>query len=424
MNNVNVIIGLQYGDEGKGKFTDLISDDYDYVVRYQGGDNAGHSIAFDNQKYSLRLIPSGIFKSKKVVIGNGCVVNPETLLFEIEYLKKNKFKIENQLYVSDQVHVIFDFNILMDKLIEDSKGNKKIGTTIKGIGPTYTDKYSRIGIRICDLFNIDILKQKLTLTLRDKNIIFKNYGYKKINVNQVAKKYYELGKKIKKYVCNTTKLLNEAINANKKILLEGAQGVLLDIDFGTYPYVTSSNVATGMSSGTGIGISKINNVLGIVKAYTSRVGEGPFCSEIKDQKIANTIREKGNEFGTVTKRPRRIGWIDLVALKYAIEITGATELAITLLDVLSIMDKIKICINYSLNSKTIDYIPSSVDLYSKCKPKYIEVQGWKSDISMIKKYDDLPLNCKKYLTTIQKILNVKISYVSVGPRRDQTIKVK
>ena len=401
MNNVNVIIGLQYGDEGKGKFTDLISDDYDYVVRYQGGDNAGHSIAFDNQKYSLRLIPSGIFKSKKVVIGNGCVVNPETLLFEIEYLKKNKFKIENQLYVSDQAHVIFDFNILMDKLIEDNKGNKKIGTTIKGIGPTYTDKYSRIGIRICDLFNIDILKQKLTLSLRDKNIIFKNYGYKKINVNQVAKKYYELGKKIRK-----------------------AQGVLLDIDFGTYPYVTSSNVATGMSSGTGIGISKINNVLGIVKAYTSRVGEGPFCSEIKDQKIANSIREKGNEFGTVTKRPRRIGWIDLVALKYAIEITGATELAITLLDVLSIMDKIKICINYSLNSKTIDYIPTSVDLYSKCKPKYIEVQGWKSDISMIKKYDDLPLNCKKYLTTIQKILNVKISYISVGPKRDQTIKVK
>ena len=200
--------------------------------------------------------------------------------------------------------------------------------------------------------------------------------------------------------------------------------MLLDIDFGTYPYVTSSNVATGMSSGTGIGISKINNVLGIVKAYTSRVGEGPFCSEIKDQKIANSIREKGNEFGTVTKRPRRIGWIDLVALKYSIEITGATELAITLLDVLSIMDKIKICINYSLNSKTIDYIPTSVDLYSKCKPKYIEVQGWKSDISMIKKYDDLPLNCKKYLTTIQKILNVKISYISVGPKRDQTIKVK
>lgn len=422
-NNVNVILGLQYGDEGKGKFTDLISSKYHYIVRYQGGDNAGHSISFNGKKFALRLIPSGVFKNKKVVIGNGCVVNIETLLSEINYLKENEIDVTNNLFVSNKAHVILDYHLELDKLNEENKGDNKIGTTIKGIGPCYTDKFARIGIRICDLFYKAELKSKIEFNLKEKNIIFKNNNKKTFNVNELVEKYFELGKKIKRYVCDTSKLLNDEILKGKKVLLEGAQGVLLDIDFGTYPYVTSSCVATGMSSGSGIGITKINNVLGIVKAYTSRVGSGPFCSEILDEKVANEIRTEGHEFGTVTKRPRRIGWLDIVALKYAISISGVNEIAITLLDVLSILSKIKICVGYKLNGKDIDYIPSNFNDYKKCKPIFIEMDGWNKDISKIKKYKDLPSNCKKYLKMIEKLLKVKITYVSVGPNRNQTIKV-
>lgn len=422
--NVSVILGLQYGDEGKGKFTDLISSDYDYIVRYQGGDNAGHSISFNGNKFALRLIPSGVFKNKNVVIGNGCVVNIETLLNEIEYLSKNKIDVKNKLFLSDKAHVIFDYHIEIDKMNEENKGENKIGTTNKGIGPCYTDKYARIGIRVCDLLDYNILLNKLEVSLKEKNIIFQKYNKETFDARTLANKYFELGKRIKKYIKDTSKLLNDEIRKGKKILLEGAQGVLLDIDFGTYPFVTSSPVATGMSSGSGIGITKINNILGIVKAYTSRVGEGPFCSEIKDKKLAELIRKEGNEYGTVTKRPRRVGWIDIIALRYAIDISGVNEIAITLLDVLSIVDKIKICIKYKLGSKEIDTIPSSIREYAKCKPIFIEVDGWKKDISNIKEYNELPTKCKKYLKTLEKLLGVKIKYVSVGPSREQTIEVK
>ncbi|MGL4950828.1 MAG: adenylosuccinate synthase [Mycoplasma sp.] len=420
---IQVILGLQYGDEGKGKFTDILANDYDYIVRYQGGDNAGHSIMIDGVKYALRLIPSGIFNQKQAIIGNGCVVNPETLLREIEYLKNAKFSTKGILHLSSAAHVIFDYHIELDKLNEENKGDQKIGTTCKGIGPCYTDKVSRIGIRVCDLFNRDLLKQKLETSITEKNIIFKHYNKPLFNVEEVLEKYLNIGKQISEYVTDTSFLLNTAIESGKKVLLEGAQGVLLDIDHGTYPFVTSSAVATGMSSGTGIGVTKINSILGIVKAYTSRVGEGPFCSEIHGE-LAEKIRIEGREFGTVTKRPRRIGWIDIVALRHAIRISGVTSLAITLLDVLSIVDKVQICIGYKYEGKEIQFIPPTRDEYYKCEPIYIDLPGWNSDISKITNYEELPSACKQYLDKLQELLKTPIEYVSVGPDRVQTIKVK
>ncbi len=420
--NVNVILGLQYGDEGKGKFTDMLASQYDYIVRYQGGDNAGHTIIFNKQKFALHLIPSGIFNKKKVVIGNGCVVNLKTLMTEIEYLKNANFSVEGLLFLSSKAHVIFDFHILQDKLNEENKGDGKIGTTCKGIGPCYTDKAARVGIRVCDLFDKDLLLQKLTILLNDKNIYFEYYQKPKCNIEEIFKEYYAIGQQIKKYVCDTSALLNKAYDDNQKILLEGAQGVLLDIDHGTYPYVTSSCVATAMSSGSGLGITKINNVLGIVKAYSTRVGEGPFATEI-DGEIAHNIREEGHEYGTVTKRPRRIGWIDCVALKYAINVSGASEIALTLLDVLSVVDEIKICVSYNFDGKVIDYIPPTQEQYAKCTPNYITLKAWNMDISGISKYSDLPQNAKNYINELEKILKTPITYVSVGPDRLQTIEV-
>ncbi|MGL4952109.1 MAG: adenylosuccinate synthase [Mycoplasma sp.] len=421
-NQIQVILGLQYGDEGKGKFTDILANDYDYIVRYQGGDNAGHSIVIDGVKYALRIIPSGIFNQKQTVIGNGCVVNPETLLREIQYLKEAKFSTEGILHLSATAHIIFDYHIALDKLNELNKGDLKIGTTCKGIGPCYTDKVSRIGIRVCDLYDYEILKQKITTSITEKNIIFKHYNHPLFNVEEVLEKYWEIGKQIKPYVTDTCYMLNTAVENGKKILLEGAQGVLLDINHGTYPYVTSSAVSTGMSAGSGIGVTKIHSILGIVKAYTSRVGEGPFCSEINDE-LAEKIRIEGREFGTVTKRPRRIGWIDIVALKHSIRIAGVTSLAITLLDVLSIVDKVKICIGYKYNDETIEFIPPTREEYYKCEPIYIEMPGWNKDISKITDFNSLPIECQNYVTKLQELLNTHIEYISVGPDRVQTIKV-
>ncbi|MGL4947978.1 MAG: adenylosuccinate synthase [Mycoplasma sp.] len=419
---IEVILGLQYGDEGKGKFTDILASDHDFIVRYQGGDNAGHSIVIDGVKYALRIIPSGIFSQKQTVIGNGCVVNPETLLNEIKYLEQVNFKTQGLLHLSDAAHVIFDYHIAIDKLNEENKGANKIGTTCKGIGPCYTDKVARIGIRVCDLYNRELLKQKLETSITEKNIILKHYNQPLFNVEEVLEKYFEIGKLIKPYVTNTSHLLNNAIEQGKKILLEGAQGVLLDIDHGTYPYVTSSAVATGMSSGTGIGVTKINSILGIVKAYTSRVGEGPFASEIHGE-LAEAIRIEGREFGTVTKRPRRIGWIDIVALKHAIRISGVTSIAITLLDVLSIVKEVKICTGYKFKGQEIDFIPPTREEYYECEPVCISMPGWNADISKVTDYNELPVECKEYLNKLESLLNTKITYVSVGPDRVQTIKV-
>lgn len=421
MDNVLVVIGMQFGDEGKGKFVDLLSQEYEYIVRYQGGDNAGHTIVFNNKKFKLRLIPSGIFdKRNKVIISNGVVLNLITFFEEISYLEKNGIDTKN-LFVSDKCHVIFDFHLEMDELLEEIKGDAKVGTTKKGIGPCYSDKASRFGIRVCDLFNFEGLLKKIQLSLEVKNVLFNKYQKRVFNPYNVAQKYYDLGQKIKPYVFNTNALLNYAYDKNKKILFEGAQGVMLDIDYGTYPFVTSSNVVGLVSSGTGISFNKIRNILGVVKAYSTRVGEGPFVSEIQNQSLASIIRETGNEYGTVTNRPRRIGWIDLFLLKYVIDCTGINEIAITLLDVLSCVERIKICIGYKKNGKTLKYMPSSIEELEKCEPILEEVSGWMTDISQVKIYNDLPENAKSYLWFIEKFLNVKIRYVSVGPDRNQTI---
>lgn len=420
-NNLLTIIGTQFGDEGKGKFVDLLSQDFEYIVRYQGGDNAGHTIKFDNKTFKLRLIPSGIFNKKnKVIIANGVVLNPVTLLEEIEYLQKNGIDVSN-LFVSDKCHVIFNFHIEMDELLEDLKGKEKVGTTKRGIGPCYSDKTSRFGIRVCDLYNFERLLKKVQLSLETKNILFGKYGKQIFNPYTVAKQYYELGKKIQQFVFNTSALLNYAYEKNKKILFEGAQGIMLDIDYGTYPYVTSSNVVGLLSSGSGIAINKFKNILGVVKAYSTRVGAGPFISEIEDEQIAHTIRETGHEYGTVTKRPRRIGWLDLFMLKYVIQVSGVSEIALTLIDVLSCVDKIKVCIGYKKNNKVLKYMPSSNDELKLCEPIFDELDGWNVDISNMKRYEELPENLKKYVSYIENFLNVKVTFVSVGPDRTQTI---
>lgn len=419
--NLLMIIGTQFGDEGKGKFVDLLSSQYDYIVRYQGGDNAGHTIVFDGKKFKLRLIPSGIFNSRnRVVIANGVVLNPVTLLEEIEYLKSNQISTDN-LYVSDKCHVIFPFHIEMDKLLEELKGDQKIGTTHKGIGPCYTDKVSRIGIRVCDLFDFNVLLKKVQESLMIKNILFGKYEKQIFNPYTIAKQYYEIGLKIQPYIINTVALLNFAYEKKSKILFEGAQGIMLDIDYGTYPYVTSSNVVGLISSGTGIAVNKIKRILGIVKAYSTRVGSGPFISEIKDSELASYIREKGNEYGTVTKRPRRIGWLDLFLLKYVVTVSGVSEIAITLIDVLSSVEKIKVCIGYTKNGKVLNYMPSSIEELQKCEPIYEELPGWNEDISNIKSYDSLPENLKRYVSYIEQKIKVRVRFISVGPDRNQTI---
>ncbi|GHU32720.1 hypothetical protein FACS1894166_06630 [Bacilli bacterium] len=302
-----LIIGSQYGDEGKGKFTDILADEYDYIVRFQGGDNAGHSIVIDGVKYKLRLIPSGIFKkTKRVVIGHGVVVNPKTLLREVEYLTTNHFDVKGRLFVSNRAHIITDYHIAIDKYQEELKGDQKVGTTLCGIGPCYADKIARVGVRVADLLDKAELKQKIQLSFQTKVDILHKIGYSMNDIDRLVNEYYALGQKIKPYISNTIDLLNDAYKKGKKILFEGAQGTFLDIDMGTYPYVTSSSTVAGVSSGSGISVTKIHSVLSIVKAYTSRVGEGPFVAEIEGP-TADYIREHGSEYGTVTKRPRRIG---------------------------------------------------------------------------------------------------------------------
>lgn len=416
-----LIVGSQYGDEGKGKFTDILSEQYDYIVRFQGGDNAGHSIVIDGVKYKLRLIPSGIFKkTKKVVIGHGVVVNPKTLIKEIEYLKQNNFSVTNRLFVSNRAHVILDYHIALDVYYEKLKGDQKVGTTLCGIGPCYGDKIQRVGVRVSDLLDKNSLRDKITLSLKTKVDVLSKIGFSLKDVDRLVNEYYSLGQKIKPYISNTIDLLNDAYKKGEKILFEGAQGTFLDIDMGTYPYVTSSSTVAGVSSGSGISSTKLHSVLSIVKAYTSRVGEGPFVAEIKDD-AANYIREKGGEYGTVTKRPRRIGWLDLVMLKYAINILGTTEIALTLLDVLTGLKKINVCVGYKYKGKTINTILSNNNEYAKCQPIYKTFPGWTQDITLIKKFSDLPANAKKYINFLQKELQTPITYISVGNDRNSTI---
>jgi adenylosuccinate synthase len=420
MSKTAVVIGSQWGDEGKGKITNYLSEKAQVVVRFQGGDNAGHTISFDDNVYKLHLIPSGIFNKKtKNILGNGTVINPRSLLTEIESLKMRGINCDN-LFISDRAHVVFDFNIRIDIVNEEKLGDQKIGTTKKGIGPTYMDKASRTGIRMADFISSDFRALYIKQGNR-KNEEIAYLGGDPIDVVGSLKEYEQIAKKIAPYVTDTVTIINEAYDNGEKILFEGAQGALLDIDFGTYPYVTSSNTSTGgVSSGSGLAFNKIEEVIGIVKAYTSRVGNGPFPSELVDE-IGKSIREKGNEYGTTTKRPRRIGWFDAVVLKYSVMINGITGLSLMLLDVLTGLDELQICTGYLIDGKEVKNIPARHQDYSKCEPVYITLPGWNEDISMVKAFDKLPVNTQNYIKKIEELVGVEVCYFSVGPNRNQTI---
>ncbi|HJF47148.1 MAG TPA: adenylosuccinate synthase [Limosilactobacillus oris] len=420
-----VIVGSQWGDEGKGKMTDYLSQDADVVVRSQGGNNAGHTIAFDGKKFALRLVPSGIFgKDKLAVIGNGVVINPPALLKELHYLQDNGIDISG-LRISSRSHVTFPYHILLDKCQEEAKGDHKVGTTKNGIGPTYMDKVSRVGIRMCDLLEKDTFETKLRRNLAEKNELFtKLYHVDPINFDDIFESYYEYGQELKKYVTDTSRIVNDALENGQRVLFEGAQGVMLDVDQGTYPYVTASNpIAGGVCTGVGVGPNKINTVVGICKAYSTRVGAGPFPTELTDE-IGDRIRETGHEYGTVTGRPRRVGWFDSVAMRHARRVSGISCLSLNLLDVLTGLKTVKICKAYKLDGKEIDYYPASLKELDRCEPVYEELPGWDEDITGVKKFEDLPVNAQNYLKRVSELSEVPLATVSVGADRIQTIIVK
>lgn len=416
-----VVVGTQWGDEGKGKITDFLSENAEVIARYQGGDNAGHTIKFDDVTYKLHLIPSGIFyKEKTSVIGNGVVVNPKSLVEELNYLQEHGISTEN-LRISDRAHVILPYHIKLDQLQEDAKGADKIGTTIKGIGPAYMDKAARVGIRIADLLDKDIFSERLKTNLADKNRQFeKMYDDQVIAFEDIFEEFYNYGQQIKQYVADTSVILNDALDRSKRVLFEGAQGVMLDIDQGTYPFVTSSNpVAGGVTIGSGVGPSKIDKVVGVCKAYTSRVGDGPFPTELFDE-VGDQIREVGHEYGTTTGRPRRVGWFDSVVMRHSRRVSGITNLSLNCVDVLSGLDTVKICTAYELDGKLIYHYPASLKELNRCKPVYEELPGWSEDVTQCKTLEDLPENARNYIRRISELVGVRISTFSVGPDRNQT----
>ena len=416
-----VVVGTQWGDEGKGKITDFLSQDAEVIARYQGGDNAGHTIVIDGKKFKLHLIPSGIFFPEKIsVIGNGVVVNPKSLVKELEYLHAEGVSTDS-LRVSDRAHVILPYHIKLDQLQEAAKGDNKIGTTNKGIGPAYMDKAARVGIRIADLLDKEVFAERLKTNLAEKNRLFtKMYGSEGLSFDDIFEEYYAYGQQIKQYVTDTSVILNDALDAGKRVLFEGAQGVMLDIDQGTYPFVTSSNpVAGGVTIGSGVGPSKINKVVGVCKAYTSRVGDGPFPTELSDE-VGERIREVGHEYGTTTGRPRRVGWFDSVVMRHSRRVSGITNLSLNCIDVLSGLDTVKICVAYDLDGKRIDYYPASLEQLKRCKPIYEELPGWEEDITGCRSLDELPENARNYVRRVGELVGVRISTFSVGPDREQT----
>ncbi len=418
------IVGAQWGDEGKGKVTDFACQEADMVVRYQGGNNAGHTIVVDNIKYKLSLIPSGVLTPNvKNVLANGMVINPKSFLKELVILKTQGI-VNNNLFISDRAHIILDLHKELDAARELAKGKNSIGTTKKGIGPAYEDKYSRVGIRVSEFIKPTLFLAKLKELIKEKNILLSAYNLKILNAETIYNEYKPLIAEIKPFVTDTSFLIDQAIADGQKVLFEGAQGVLLCIDHGTYPMVTSSSpTAASIPLYCGIKPSYINKVLGIVKAYTTRVGGGPFPTEL-DGPLAHQIRECGNEYGTVTKRPRRIGWLDIVALRYAKRVSGITDIALTLLDVLSGLEEIKICVDYKINGQVIKTMPSDNNILSQVEPVYFTMPGWSEDITKVSKFSDLPINAQNYLNKIKELTNLELSVFSVGPERKQTIIMK
>ncbi len=422
-----IVVGTQWGDEGKGKVVDLLSESADYIVRFQGGNNAGHTLVVGNKKFILHLIPSGILHpSKTCCIGNGVVVDPGVLLGEIERLRSHQVQVSpDNLFISGQAHVIMTYHREVDSARELRKGKGKIGTTGRGIGPCYEDKASRAGIRIHELINPKLFTEKLKVNLQEKNFYLEKFlGAKPLEYNQIADEYLAYGEQLKPYVANVSGLLDEARRQGKNILFEGAQGTHLDIDHGTYPFVTSSNAVAGSACcGAGIGPNRIDTVVGICKAYTTRVGSGPFPTELRDD-VGEHLQKEGAEFGSTTGRPRRCGWLDMVVLRNAARLNGLNSLAITKLDVLTGLDQIRIATSYVHEAGSMEIFPNECFTLEKCDPLYETFPGWSEDISSARNFSDLPGKTQRYLQAIEELAEVPLSIISVGPGREQTIMLK
>ncbi len=417
-----VVVGAQWGDEGKGKVVDLLGKHVDMVVRYQGGNNAGHTVVVNGKKTVLHLLPSGILnKDALCVIGPGVVLNPFVLFEEVKQLEEQGLTCDH-LRISDRTQLLMPYHVRLDELIEARGGKYKVGTTKNGIGPCYSDKYSRIGIRVCDLQDWDVFQEKLKSTLEIKNAeIEKVYGGEPFDYDDMVAQFKQLREKMLPMICDSVSLVNEALEQDKVVLFEGAQANMLDINYGTYPFVTSSSpTSAGVLEGAGVPPQSLTRIIGIVKAYSTRVGEGPFITELLDEQ-GEDLRQKGFEFGATTGRPRRCGWLDLPVVKQAVRINGLTDIAITKIDILSGYDKIPVCIGYEMNGKQIDYVPASLKAYGECKPVWKVFDGWKEDISNVRNYEDLPENCRKYVEFIEEYTGTSVSLVSVSPEREGNI---
>lgn len=417
-----VVMGTQWGDEGKGKIVDYLAEKADVVARYQGGNNAGHTVVVEGKEFKLHLLPSGIlYKGKTCVVGNGVVIDPEVMLREIKGMQEKGIDTSG-LKVSNRAHVIMPYHRLLDEAEETYRGDHKIGTTKRGIGPCYMDKNSRCGIRVVDLLDEEEFSEKLKRNLEAKNHLLKAvYGVEGFDYETVRKEYLGYAEELRSYVCDTSATLNKAIKNGEKILFEGAQATMLDLDHGTYPYVTSSHpIAGGVCVGAGIGPTKINTVVGVVKAYTTRVGEGPFPTELFDE-VGDHIREKGHEYGTTTGRPRRCGWLDACVVGYAGRLSGIDYMAITRLDILDELATLKICVGYKYKGAVMDEFPASLKVLAEVEAIYEELPGWQSDTTNIRDYKDLPLNARRYLERLSEVADIKLGIVSVGPGREQTI---
>jgi len=418
-----VITGAQWGDEGKGKIVDILTEDADYIVRYQGGHNAGHTVVIGDSKFVLHLIPSGILRpGKKCVIGNGVVIDPQALLAEIDGLLEKVIAVSENLLISGRAHIIMPYHRAIEKESEKQKGSLKIGTTGRGIGPTYADKMARVGVRVADLLDKEVFREKLKTNIQEMNYFLDRlYGAKGFVVEEIYDEYTGYAERLRDFITDTAVLLNRVLREGKNVLFEGAQGTHLDVDHGTYPYVTSSNATSGGAcTGTGVGPTKIDKVVGVVKAYTTRVGSGPFPTELNDA-TGEFLRDKGREFGATTGRPRRCGWFDAVATRYAADVNGFTGMVLTKMDVLDDLDEIRICTGYRYQGKQYTDMPSQLNVLEECEPVYETIQGWKAATAGLSKYDALPLNAKKYVERIQELIGVDVDIISTGFRRNETI---
>ncbi|MCM8805192.1 MAG: adenylosuccinate synthase [Candidatus Omnitrophica bacterium] len=421
---VTVVVGTQWGDEGKGKIIDTLASKHDIVARYQGGANAGHTVVHNNQKFVFHLIPSGILHQHVIsVLGNGVVIDPASFFQELTELESKGIQVTGRLFIAENAHLTLPYHKILDQIEDRKRGKEKIGTTGRGIGTTYTDKYGRIGVRVVDFLNADIFYQKIQVALELKNYLLQEY-YKEatISAEKIVDEYSKFRNKFKELAIDVSAYINEAINSGKKVLAEGAQGTFLDIDFGTYPFVTASNpISGGVCIGLGIGPKKISRIIGVAKAYTTRVGMGPFPTELEDE-LNEKLRTAGNEFGATTGRPRRCGWFDAVIVKYAAQLNGLDEIIITKLDVLSGLKKIKIGVRYIYNNQYIEKYPLDTNIFENVKVEYEELDGWDENLNSISSYSELPQQAKKYIDRIEELIGVKISEISVGSSREQIIK--